>query len=401
MDSVDITKELIKIPSCKNDDNAIYSYVFDLLKDNGLSPFKQTIENPYNSTGKLDNIYVLVEGSKKGPSVILNGHLDTVVPVDGWFYSPYSGREEDGKIYGLGAADMKAGCATLIKNIVRLNKMKDKLKGKVFLSLVFGEEEPFSFGTDILLREFHLKNYDVCLIPEPSPLLSHNSYCITHKKVHDTKFPVLITGAEGRVLFEIEFIGRASHASQPSLGINAIHDASRLINALLNFDFFSNIKMGRGEYTTLKFEGFTKGFSVPEYCKLEINRHLVIGEDPRDAIREIKRIIKKLKLKSKVNISKKFSPTPEHEYLPYIFEDNKYIDKFLELLPSPKKGKKKCRLTTRSVGDFNFFARRTKVPTLVFGPGGGNIHSSNEFVYKQDIYDTEEYIYDFLTNILT
>jgi len=401
MNSIDITKELIKIPSSKNDDNSIYSYVFELLKENGLSPFKQSIENPYNPAGKLDNIYVLIEGAKKGPSLLLNGHLDTVVAADGWFYSPYSAQEDNGKLYGLGAADMKAGCATLINNIIRLNKMRDKLKGKVFLTLVFGEEDAFSFGTDILLREFHLKNYDVCLIPEPSPLLSHNSYCCTHNKVHDTNFPVLITGAEGRVLFEIEFIGKSSHASQPSLGVNAIHDASRLINALMNFDFFSNIKMGRGEYTTLKFEGFTKGFSVPDYCKLEINRHLVIGENPKNATKELRQIIKQLKLKSKINIRKKFSPTPEHEYLPYLFEESEYIDAFLKLLPEPKKGKKKCRLTTRSVGDFNFIARRTKVPTLVFGPGGGNIHSSNEFVYIEDVLKTEEYIYNFLTNILT
>lgn len=401
MNSVDICKELIKIPSSKNDDNQIYSYAFDLLKKNGLSPFRQSIENPYNPTGKLDNIYLVIEGAKKGPSVLLNGHLDTVVAVDGWFHSPFNPHEEDGKIYGLGSADMKAGCATLINNVIRLNQIKDKLRGKIFLSLVFGEEDAFSFGTDILLREFDLKRYDVCLIPEPSPLLSHNSYCCTHKKVHDTKFPVLITGAEGRVLFEIEFIGKSSHASQPSLGINAIHDASKLINALMNFDFFSNVKMGRGEYTTLKFEGFTKGFSVPDYCKLEINRHLVIGEGPKNAIKELKQIVKSLKLKSKIHIRKKFSPTPDHEYLPYLFEDSKYIDAFLELLPEPKKGKKKCRLTTRSVGDFNFIAKRTKIPTLVFGPGGGNIHSSNEFVYKDDIIETEEYIYKYLTKILS
>ena len=68
---------------------------------------------------------------------------------------------------------------------------------KLLLSFVFGEEAPFSLGADTLLREFDLKDFDLIIVTEPSPLLAINDYCYTHKKTHKSKYPVVIIGAEG------------------------------------------------------------------------------------------------------------------------------------------------------------------------------------------------------------
>jgi len=95
-------------------------------------------------------------------------------------------------------------------------------------------------------------------------------------------------------------------------------------------------------------------------------------------------------------------------------KNNPYIDLFMEKIATidpPEKienGKKHpglfdsstCRFITWSVGDFNLFATRAKIPTIVFGPGGGNIHACNEFVYTYDLIATTNHLVNFLMEIL-
>ena len=344
---------------------------------------------------------------------MLNCHLDSVQPKGLWQVPPYGAVREGKKIYGLGAADMKGGCAAAIMTMVALQRRKPTINGELFLSCVFGEESPFSLGTDTLLREFDLKDYDLIIVTEPSPLLAINDYCMTHKRTHRSRFPVVIVGAEGRILFEIEFTGRATHASHPSQGVNALHDAARVISELARFDLYSNIKMGRGHYCVLNIDGGDASFTVPGYCKVLVNRQLTLGETDGSTLRELKKIIRESKLKSRIRIQKRFSPSPELEYRPYIFEDGGYIDSFIESLDSfigsqetiegkRSGGKKKscCKFTTSSVGDFNLFGTRSRVPTVVFGPGGGNIHAPNEFVNTDEIINSANIILSFLMKVL-
>jgi succinyl-diaminopimelate desuccinylase len=209
---------------------------------------------------------------------------------------------------------------------------------------------------------------------------------------------VVIIGAEGRVLFEVEFFGKSTHASHPSQGINALHSAAILISKLDDFDVFSSIKMGRGHYCVLGIEGGDEVFTVPSYCKIRVNRQLTLGETEKTALTELKKIIKKLRLKSKVIIKKRYSPDPNLEYKPYLFERSRFINSFIRTLPKPPKGEP-CRFTTSSIGDFNLFATRTKVPTMVFGPGGGNIHSADEYVNKAEVIDTANYLLNYFMEI--
>lgn len=391
---VRLTKDLIQIPSTMQDGDEVYRFAHTYLKDHGLDARFQNIKNPYVDYRRFSNLYLRL-GNGDGPKVMLNGHLDTVVAGEGWYHSPFDAHEEDGRIYGLGAADMKGGCAAAMMAVIALMNRREELSGELLLSCVFGEEAPFSHGADMLLREFDLEGYDMVIVTEPSTLLAINDYCLVHNKLHRRpRFPVAIVGAEGRVLFEVELFGRSSHASHPSQGINALHDAAKVISKLQDFDLYSNIKMGRGHYVVLKIEGGDDSFTVPHYAKISINRQLTLGETEETVLREPRGVIRSQNLRSQVKISKRFSPEPSLEYTSYLFESNPMISKFMEQLPKPKRGKR-CMMTSSSVGDFNIFATRTGVPTLVFGPGGGDIHSPNEYVNRDEVVQTTEYLLDF------
>ena len=399
---IELTKNLIGIPSTAGDGPDIYGYVEHYLREHALEPTVQAIENPYigymNYAGRdHHNIYLKI-GTGDGPRVMLNGHLDTVGAHGEWFYPPHEATEEDGNIYGLGACDMKSGCAAAITSVLALLQRRDDINGELFLSFVFGEESPFSLGADTLLREHDLDGYDLIMVAEPAPALGADSYCYTHKRRHTPSFPVPVIGAEGRVIYEIEFFGTSSHASHPDGGINALEDAAALITKIKDFDMFSNIKMGRGHYVVLNITGGDQTFTVPGYCKILVNRQLTLGEDEETATEELQKIIERLNLPSRVSVQKRFSPMPELEYQPYISESSEYIDRFVDLLPEPDEGDK-CRFTTTSVGDFNIYAAQTGVPTLVFGPGGGNIHAPNEYVHRQQIIDTANYFLSFFMDL--
>jgi acetylornithine deacetylase/succinyl-diaminopimelate desuccinylase-like protein len=133
-----------------------------------------------------------------------------------------------------------------------------------------------------------------------------------------------------------------------------------VISELISFNKFSDIKTGRGDYVVLNMEGGDESFTVPGYCKISINKQLGIGEKPSSVEKEIKQIIKSLKLKSKVRIERRYSPTEEVEYRPYLFKKNKYIDKLIEIVNKDRNKNKKCQFISSSVGDFNLFGVRTK-----------------------------------------
>ena len=154
--------------------------------------------------------------------------------------------------------------------------------------------------------------------------------------------------------------------------------------------------MEKGTYTVLNLEGGDPSFTVPSYCDLLVTRHLALGEKEKDATRELKKIVKDLSLESKVSVTKRPAPSPKVEYKPYLFKRSEYIDRFVKLV---KRKKEVCRYFTGSVGDFNLFATRTKVPTLVFGPGGGNIHTNKEYAKKSDIIKTADYFAGFFREV--
>ena len=80
----------------------------------------------------MPNIVGSFAGPTHGPHLVLNGHMD-VFPVDEqhehWTHGPWSGAIADGKIYGRGVADMKAGTSASIFTYYYLYRIRDHLKG--------------------------------------------------------------------------------------------------------------------------------------------------------------------------------------------------------------------------------------------------------------------------------
>ena len=143
---------------------------------------------------------------------MLNGHLDTFpIGEARWSHPPLGADLEDGRIYGRGACDMKAGVAALVLAFVSPAEFRDTWNGELVLTLVGDEETGGRWGTQYLLANVEEAVGDAML----------NA---------DTGSPrVVRIGEKGNVWVELEATGVASHAAHVHLGRNAV-DA--LVDAL-------------------------------------------------------------------------------------------------------------------------------------------------------------------------
>ena len=116
------------------------------------------------------NVVGVLEGAQPGPTLLLCGHLDTV-GVEG-MDSPFTPVERDGRLYGRGTQDMKAGVAACV-GAVRLLAAEGLAKGRVLIAGVV-DEEYASLGAEALVRDWRA---DGAVITEPTDL----SVAVAHK----------------------------------------------------------------------------------------------------------------------------------------------------------------------------------------------------------------------------
>jgi succinyl-diaminopimelate desuccinylase len=155
-------------------------------------------------------------GRTARPTVHLNGHFDVVPAGTGWTTDPFGGAVRDGRIYGRGACDMKAGIAAALYAAEALRRAGIALTGSVEISGTVDEESGGFAGVAYLAAHERLSSahVDYVIIPEP---LNVDRVCIGHRGVY---------------WFELETRGRTAHGSMPFLGVSAIEHMAILIDRI-------------------------------------------------------------------------------------------------------------------------------------------------------------------------
>ena len=161
-----------------------------------------------------------VVGTKRGraprPLVHLNGHFDVVPAGAGWTVDPFGGEVRDGRIWGRGSCDMKAGIAAAIFAVEGIRRAGIPLNGSVEVSGTVDEESGGFAGVAWLAHHGRLSaaRTDFAIIPEP---LYVDRICIGHRGVY---------------WFEVVTKGRIAHGSMPFHGVSAIDHMGRLLDRI-------------------------------------------------------------------------------------------------------------------------------------------------------------------------
>lgn len=232
-----LLKNMVDIYSPSGKEEEILEFAEDYMKKQGMSVTRQEVsENRYN-------LLVLPDDEDKIDLCFI-GHLDTITAYDLLDFGFY---EEEDTIYGLGTADMKAGCAAMMETFTVLTQGKIRVPS-VALALVVGEEEDNS-GARSLIREF---NFPWALVGEPTNL----AVCLGHYSYLEV---VLRTQ------------GKRAHSSLPELGQNAIETMLKL---LLRFTSYASTNKHGLVYNLRELAGLPGGFVVPDSCEAFLDIHL-------------------------------------------------------------------------------------------------------------------------------
>ena len=147
-----------------------------------------------------------------GATLMLNGHID-VVPTgdsDAWVDAPFDGVVRDGRLFGRGACDMKAGLVAAHWAVQAIRASDTALRGNLLVASVQGEEDG-GLGTFATLQRGWTA--DACIIPEPTNL-------------------DIIPANSGALTFRLRVRGRATHAARRADGVSAIDAFIPILAAL-------------------------------------------------------------------------------------------------------------------------------------------------------------------------
>jgi acetylornithine deacetylase/succinyl-diaminopimelate desuccinylase-like protein len=377
-DTIDLLQSLVRIESPYFEEAEIVAFVHEWLDDRGLDPTYHDVVEREITGYKGRNVLARLPGSDPdAPTLLLNGHVDTVELVDDWTEDPLSARIEDGRLYGQGAADMKAGVAAAMAAFDAVAHAAVDLSGDLVLSVVVDEEGPYGLGTDQLIRDGITDDCDMAVVTEPGPVLDDAG----------VENPMLYVGARGRFLYDIEVRGRSAHASTPERGRNAVVAAGELAGALADMSVDSHPLLGPGSVCPLSIDGGSETLSVPESCRLLVDRHTVPGETEESVIADAEAVVDALDLDAAVDVGLREIPHDGARYGPYVYDESEPVVQGLRSATRSVLDEEPGIGYFPSVGDFNYLGHRAEIPTVIFGPDGGNIHAADEWVDVAETVD--------------
>jgi acetylornithine deacetylase/succinyl-diaminopimelate desuccinylase family protein len=206
-----------------------------------------------------DNVIARLPGAQPGRRIILEAHMDTV-STTGMTIDPFDPVIRDGKLYGRGSCDTKAGLATMMHALAHLKEHGITPPCEVWLAAVVDEEYTF-LGVRRLCEDG--LRADAAIVAEPTELRA-------------------VTAAKGVLRWRLRTRGKAAHSAKPHLGRNAIQHMGHVLRALEEeIATPAHPLLGPATLNVGLIRGGEQINFVPELCEIAIDRRLLPGEDPQ------------------------------------------------------------------------------------------------------------------------
>ncbi|WP_405150234.1 M20 family metallopeptidase [Sphaerisporangium sp. NBC_01403] len=243
-------------------------WVGNRLTDAGLSPARMPV-----AEGR-DNVVARVPGDPAAPRLVLLGHMDTVPVGEGWTHPPFGAAIADGRLYGRGACDMKAGLALAINLLDALTTGGRPPRGDVVLVATVDEEAPDMAGAHRLVESGFLRPDDQVLALEPTGMR-------------------LRIAQMGLRWLTLRVHGRMAHAGRAHLGIDANHLTAKVVDRLKTVFAalpYEDPVLGRPRFTCGVFRGGVATNVVPPSCEARLDVRIVPPMTPKQAQALVERV---------------------------------------------------------------------------------------------------------------
>lgn len=366
--AVELTAELVAIDSVNPTLSAdgggearIAEHLAQRLSDAGFTVHRVAATDP-----RRPSVVAVRDGSVRGPSVVFNGHLDTV-PVEG-MPDAFAPRIVGERLFGRGASDMKGGVAGLVVAAEELARRD--APGRQIVALVADEEDGSIGATAVLERLTEIAGRpDVCVVAEPTWL-------------------DIAAGHRGFEVVRVDVAGRAAHSSQPGEGRDVIPVIAGILAGVVARDGElqrrpTDPQLERGSLMTTVVRAGSAPFTIAATAEILIERRTLPSEPAEAGLDDVEAIVAAVAVPEGVRIttgsvvrrspwragsdgaSAQFSaaleaalvtagrPAPARRGFPYWMESALWEE--------------------------------AGIPTVVCGPAGGGLHAVDEWVDLEQV----------------
>lgn len=362
---VQLCSSLVKVPSLSGEEQEVAHYIKQYAENHGFDEVH---------IDALGNVTAVINGTMKGPTILLDGHIDTVpVQESNWSEDPFGGKVSEGKIFGRGTSDMKgAVSAMLLATKYFAQDRKKNFPGKVVVSCSVHEECFEGVATREVSAQY---KPDYVVIGEATNLR-------------------LNRGQRGRAEIVLETFGKPAHSSNPEAGINAVHKMVKLLAEIQTLEMNEHPILGKGilELTDIISSPYPGASVLPSHARVTFDRRLLVNETRESVLEPIQQLINEaMKEDPELQANLSYSSGKERCYTGAIIEAERFFPAWLydENEPFIQKTFQQLQsvLPETTISHYSFctngshFAGEANIPTIGFGPSYENVaHIDNEYI---------------------
>ena len=237
-EAITLLSSLVSIPSVSREEEQVADFLQNYMERSGIM------------TGRSGNNIWCISPmfDTKKPTILLNSHIDTVKPVNGWRKQPFTAKMEDGKLYGLGSNDAGASVVSLFEvyrylsateqayNLIFLASCEEEVSGKNGIESVLPQLPPIALG----------------VVGEPTEM---------HPAIAE----------KGLMVLDVTAHGKAGHAARNE-GENAIYKALDDIQWFRNYRFPKESSfLGPVKMSVTQVNAGTQHNVVPDICTFVVD----------------------------------------------------------------------------------------------------------------------------------
>lgn len=312
-----------------------------------------------------------VEGAQPGPTLLLDGHCDTVeANAADWKHDPWGGAIENDRLYGRGTADMKGSLAAMIHAVGLIER--SSLRGRLVVSATISEENAEGCAMKSVIENIH-----------PEYVVIGEATCLN-----------LNRGGRGRAELHVTTFGRSAHSSSPQAGRCAVTDMMRVIQAIDSQPITVDPVLGPGSIvlTDIISKPHPGHSVIPYRCHVTYDRRLLTGESREGLLDGLKSLPGLDDIEYMVDLA----PLEEYTYTGELLQGEKFFPAWLfsekhPLVESALSGLQSIGLNP-IVGAYRFCTNAAYcagvagIPTIGFGIGREeDAHTVDESIAVNDL----------------
>lgn len=237
-EAITLLSSLINIPSISREEEKVADFLQNYIEGIGIMTGRSG--NNIWCTSPMFDI--------QKPTILLNSHIDTVKPVNGWRKQPFTAKTEDGKLYGLGSNDAGASVVSLLQayrylttteqayNLIFLASCEEEVSGKNGIESVLPQLPPIALG----------------VVGEPTEM---------HPAIAE----------KGLMVLDVHAYGKAGHAARNE-GENAIYKALDDIQWFRTYSFPKESPLlGPVKMSVTQVNAGTQHNVIPDLCNFVVD----------------------------------------------------------------------------------------------------------------------------------